>query len=303
MKNWVIHGVKYSGVLVCISVFCALVSHPHPLLAQEKQVEQVKQTKKTSPPSLLLAQVYARGIAIPEYLISEKYDGVRAVWDGAQLRTRAGHVIHAPAWFTKGFPKQAMDGELWLGRGQFDVLSGTVRKHVPIDAEWRDVRYMVFELPRAQGTFEVRAQRIAQLVKQANVAHLQAVTQVRLPNEAALQRELNQVVKQGGEGLMLHRADALYVTGRSDALLKLKPYFDAEATVIGHTAGRGKYQGKLGALVVETKQGVRFKLGTGLTDAQRADPPTIGSVVTYTYKDTTKNGKPKFARFLRVRRD
>lgn len=312
MKNWVIHRVKFWGVLVCISVLCALMSHTQPLFAQEKPIEEAKQAgnvkhadeaKPNGPPSLLLAQVYASGIPISDYLVSEKYDGVRAVWDGKQLRTRAGHVLHAPAWFTNGFPKQAMDGELWLGHRQFDVLSGTVRKRMPIDAEWRGVRYMVFELPNANGTFEVRAQRIAQLVKQANVAHLHAVTQVRLPNEAALQRELNQVVKRGGEGLMLHRANALYVTGRSDALLKLKPYFDAEATVIGHTAGRGKYQGKLGALVVETKQGVRFKLGTVFTDAQREHPPKLGSVVTYTYKDTTKNGKPKFARFLRVRQD
>jgi DNA ligase-1 len=160
---------------------------------------------------------------------------------------------------------------------------------------------MVFELPQAQGTFEVRAQRIERLTKQANLPHLQAVKQTRLPDDKALQMKLNHVVQQGGEGLMLHRADAVYVTGRSDVLLKLKPYLDAEAKVVGHTFGRGKYQGKLGALIVETKDGVRFKLGTGSTDAQRENPPKIGSVVTYAYTDVTKNGKPKFARFLRER--
>ena len=111
------------------------------------------------------------------------------------------------------------------------------------------------------------------------------------------------MVKNGGEGLMLHRADSEYITGRNAALIKLKPLFDAEATVVAHTAGKGKYQGKLGALVVETPEGVRFKLGTGFSDAQRENPPKIGSLVTYTYKDKTKNGKPKFASFLRERNE
>ena len=111
------------------------------------------------------------------------------------------------------------------------------------------------------------------------------------------------MVADGAEGLMLHKADSIYVTGRSDALLKLKPYYDAEATVIGHTSGRGKYKGKLGALIVETPEGIRFKLGTGFSDAQRENPPKIGSLVTYSYRDKTKNGKPKFASFLRVRVD
>ena len=109
------------------------------------------------------------------------------------------------------------------------------------------------------------------------------------------------MVKNGGEGLILHLASAEYITGRSAVLIKLKPLYDAEATVIAHTAGKGKYTGKLGAMEVKTPEGIIFKLGSGLSDAQRESPPKIGSLVTYTYKDKTKNGKPKFARFLRVR--
>ncbi len=254
-------------------------------------------------PELLLAQIYQRGMDVPQYLVSEKFDGVRAVWDGKVLRTRAGNVIASPLWFTKGFPSMPLDGELWLGFGQFDVLSGTVRKDVPIDVEWRGISYLVFELPDAPGTFEARAKRIAEIVKQANIPNLKAVVQFRVRDEAELNKKLKQVVAHGGEGLMLHRADAQYITGRNDALLKLKPLFDAEATVVAHTLGRGKYKGKLGALVVETPEGVRFKLGTGFTDAQRENPPKIGSLVTYTYRDKTKTGKPKFASFLRARNE
>ena len=255
------------------------------------------------PSEIFLAQVYKSGINVRHYLVSEKYDGVRALWDGKALYTRAGRLIAAPAWFTKGFPNTPLDGELWLARGQFDALSGAVRKDKPIDAEWRGISYLVFELPNAAGTFEARAKRIQQIVDLANISHLKAVTQFEIKDEAALKLKLKQMVADGAEGLMLHKADSIYVTGRSDALLKLKPYYDAEATVIGHTSGRGKYKGKLGALIVETPEGIRFKLGTGFSDAQRENPPKIGSLVTYSYRDKTKNGKPKFASFLRVRVD
>lgn len=108
------------------------------------------------------------------------------------------------------------------------------------------------------------------------------------------------MVAHAGEGLMLHRADAEYITGRSDVLLKVKLLLDAEATVIAHTPGRGKYKGKLGTLEVETPEGIRFKLGTGFSDSHHEDPPKIGSIVIYTFRDITKTGKPKFARFLRI---
>jgi DNA ligase 1 len=256
---------------------------------------------KTS--SVLLAQAYRGGVDVKQFLISEKFDGVRATWDGQALRTRTGRAIAAPAWFTKSLPTTPLDGELWRGRGKFDALSGAVRKTEPVDAEWKGISYLVFELPDAPGTFETRAKRIVDVVKQANVPHLKAVEHFRLNDEAALDARLKKVIRKRGEGLVLHRADALYVTGRSDVLLKMKPVQDAEATVIAHTAGRGKFWSKLGALEVETPEGVRFKLGTGMTDAQRKNPPAIGSVVTYRYRDVTPAGKPRFASFLRVRGD
>ncbi len=253
--------------------------------------------------NVLLADQFKSGTDVTQFLVSEKYDGVRVVWDGKSFISRAGNPINAPVWFSKDFPKTALDGELWLGRGQFDALSSAVRKDVPIDAKWRGVSYMVFELPNAEGTFEARAKRIVEIVKQANIPHLKAVKQFRVKNETELKSQLKKTVAAGGEGLMLHRADAAYVTGRSDVLIKLKPLYDAEAKVIAHIAGKGKYKGKLGALLVETPEGIRFKLGTGFSDTQRANPPKIGEVVTYTYRDVTKKGKPKFASFLRERHD
>lgn len=249
----------------------------------------------------LLANVANADIDPAPYLVSEKYDGVRALWDGKALRSRAGNVIAAPAWWLAKLPKQLLDGELWIGRGQFEKLSGFVRKTTPLDDEWRQIKYMIFELPDTPGTFAERYEQIKRIVAQTNFSQLVAVEQFRLPDNAALKRKLVEIVRAGGEGLMLHRADAPYITGRNDALLKLKPLDDAEATVLGYVPGKGKYEGKMGALKVETPDGKRFQIGTGFTDVVRANPPAIGAQVTYTYRGFTKNGLPRFASFLRVR--
>lgn len=249
----------------------------------------------------LLANVAAADIDPTPYLVSEKYDGVRALWDGQTLRSRAGNVIAAPSWFVAKLPKHALDGELWIARRQFEKLSGFVRKNTPQDEEWRHIKYMIFELPDAPGTFAERYEQIKRIVAQANFPQLVAVEQFRLPDNAALKRKLAEIMQAGGEGLMLHRADAPYITGRNDALLKLKPLDDAEATVIGYVPGKGKYEGKMGALQVEMPDGKRFQIGTGFTDAVRANPPAISSQVTYTYRGFTKTGLPRFASFVRVR--
>ena len=251
-------------------------------------------------PALALPGLYSDGIDPAPYLVSEKYDGVRGAWDGRVLRFRSGRVVPAPAWFTARLPGIPLDGELWLGRGRFDDLSGLVRKDVPVDADWRQLSYMVFELPGAPGAFEARARRIAEITAQAAWPQLVAVAHTPVADRAALQRRLASTVAQGGEGLVLHLASAAYRTGRSDAMLKLKPSLDSEATVVAHHPGKGKYEGVLGALEVRTPQGRRFLLGSGLSDGQRRDPPAIGSEVTYRYRDLTSTGLPRFASFLRV---
>jgi DNA ligase-1 len=256
-----------------------------------------------APPAMLLAETYAAGIDVGQYLVSEKFDGVRAQWDGATLRFRGGGRVPAPAWFTAGFPAVPLDGELWIARGAFDALSGTVRKLEPVDAEWRQVRYWVFELPGAPGSFAERVGKLRTLVAASGVPWLQAVEQTRIASHAELMRRLDAVVRGGGEGLMLHRADAPYLTGRSDALLKLKPWQDAEAVVVGYIPGQGRYAGMTGALEMEMADGRRFRLGSGLSDALRRQPPPIGTRITYRYQHLTKAGMPRFPRYLRVRVD
>ena len=255
---------------------------------------------QAAPTGVQLASDWPVGRSPQGFLVSEKFDGVRAVWNGRQLHFRSGREIVAPDWFVRALPQQALDGELWLARGQFDRLSGVVRQQHPPEA-WRQVHYMVFDAPGQGGPFEARWQAVQSVVEEVRVPWLLRVEQTRVDTALALRQRLDAVVRDGGEGLVLHLADALWQQGRTQALFKLKPEPDDEAQVVGHLPGKGRYTGMTGALEVRTPQGVAFALGSGLNDAQRRNPPEVGSWVTYRYRDRTPQGIPRFATFVRAR--
>ena len=248
-----------------------------------------------------LAMVWPHAQSPHGFLVSEKLDGVRAVCDGQVLRFRSGRVIAAPAWFLLALPKLALDGELWIGRGTFDRLSGVVRQSEPDDTAWREVKYLVFDAPGHVAPFAARVRLVATALAQANQPWLLPVAQHEVKDARSLQALLRSTVQQGGEGLMLHRADALWRPGRSDALFKLKSELDEEGLVVGHQSGKGRLEGMTGALLLQMPSGQRFALGSGLSDALRRNPPPVGAWVTYRFRDRTSSGLPRFASFLRVR--
>lgn len=257
---------------------------------------------EASPPPVPLANTYQQGIALEDYWISEKLDGVRAYWDGRRFLSRNGNVYQAPGWFVADFPDVPLDGELWMGRQRFAELSGAVRKRIPVDGEWQDIQFNVFDLP-APGPFRERYAQLAALVVNTNSRYLKLVEQTPATSHTALMVRLNKVVAEGSEGLMLKRRGSRYEAGRSDDLLKVKTFEDAEAVVVEHLAGKGRLQGMMGALRVELPNGRRFRIGTGFSDELRARPPAPGTRITFKYYGRTATGLPRFASFLRVRDD
>ena len=266
------------------------------------------------PPALQLANVYRADVQVEDFWVSEKLDGVRAYWDGTRFLSKNGHVYQAPAWFIQNMPKFALDGELWIARNTFNELSGIVRKKTPVDAEWRKVSYQIFDLPQHSAIFDRRLQILRTLFSQTshheNLIYpewLVLIKQFKVDSHSALMNALDRVVSQGGEGLMLHLGRSYYHGRRDDELLKLKQYFDAEANVIEHYPGQGKYQGLLGSMLVESigldNKRVKFRIGTGFSDKERQNPPPVGKLITYKYFGYTQSGLPKFPSFLRIRAD
>jgi len=248
---------------------------------------------------VMLANVYRQHEDVTQFWVSEKLDGVRARWDGRQLISRGGNVFVAPDWFVRDFPDKPLDGELWMGRGRYEDVVSVVRKQNPDDG-WKAIKFMVFDLPAQGGPFTERVEAMRQLVK---TPYLEVIEQFRVDSNKALMQKLDNIAGQGGEGLMLHRQTAFYHSGRSDDLLKVKPFEDAEATVIGYKPGKGKNTGLMGAIKVRIDNGKEFYIGSGFTQQQRQNPPLIGSLITYRYQGFTQAGIPRFAVFMRPRNE
>ena len=251
-------------------------------------------------PALLLAREWPANADPAGYLVSEKFDGVRALWDGRVLRLRGGGEVAAPRWFLDRLPATPLDGELWLGRSRFEAVAGLIKRLQPDDAAWRALRYQVFELPAAEGRFDARAQALERLCREQAWPQLQAAAQAPVADRVALQRRLDAVIAAGGEGLMLHRANAPQATGRGLWLWKHKPLHDAEAQVLAHLPGQGRLSGRLGALRVRGDTGVEFTIGTGFSDADRAQPPAPGQRISFKHRGFTAAGVPRFASYLRI---
>ncbi|KAJ8292530.1 DNA ligase [Rhodotorula toruloides] len=245
--------------------------------------------------------------------ISEKLDGVRAFWDGKALWSR--------------LPKEhELDGELFLGRNRFDETSGLVRRLSGVD--WSQIRFMVFDIPsRGDEPFEKRQEFLLSLFPPADPSTFSASSAAAVNPTADetsasevvekvgdgiekcegwehLMKRLEEVKNVGGEGLMLRKPGSKYEPKRSSTLLKVKTFYDAEALVVDHEPGKGKYEGMLGSLVcVMEDRKTQFKVGSGLNDDRRVNPPPIGSIITYRFQELTQQNVPRFPTFVGERFD
>ena len=246
-------------------------------------------------PNLLLLKTYKEQ-NITGWVMSEKLDGVRAYWDGTNLISRGGNVIHAPSWFIKDYPTFPIDGELWTKRGDFENIVSIVRDKNP-SKEWLEIRYHIFEVPHAKGRFFERLAKVE--AYQSNI--LKIVPQIKVKNKIHMKKTLEEIESKGGEGIVVRDPNTPYIDRRTSKALKVKSFKDAECKVLGHTQGRGKFSDVIGAIKCELEDGIRFKIGTGFSNDDRANPPKIGDMVTFKYQGLTKYGKPRFPVFLRVR--
>lgn len=239
---------------------------------------------------------------ISGWMMSEKLDGIRAFWNGKKLLTRQNKIINAPEWFTQNLPPFSLDGELWTKRGEFENIQSIVMDKVP-SAKWSEIKYMIFEVPHAEGNFTARlalAQKYRDIHK---LRHVEIIEQRVCQDAKELDKFLRIIVAKGGEGVVIKDGSKEYFEGRSSSILKVKLSQDMEAEVIGYKAGNGKFIKMMGSLQVELENGVQFFLGSGFSDEERKYPPAIGDIVTFKYYGFTKYGKPKFASFIRVRKD
>lgn len=253
-------------------------------------------------PPLLLAESWDCLTDPTGWWLSEKLDGVRAYWDGRQFLSRQGNLYHAPDWFVAGLPDVPLDGELWLGRKKFQRTVSIVRRQDKNDL-WKEIRYVVFDAPTLDKDFETRLRFVDECLSQNRPEHVRAHEHQICKGLDHLRQELARLEALGGEGLMMRRAGSRYESGRSATLLKVKNFHDAEARVLKHLEGAGRHKGRLGALFVEMADGTTFSVGTGFSDAERAEPPPVGSWITFRYQELSEGGVPRFPSYVGVRDD
>lgn len=286
---------------------------------------------------VLLAQTYKpTKYMVAGWLMSEKLDGKRAWWDGGigrnrlatdvpwantvkdkkpkiatGLWTRSGKVIHAPNWWLDTLPKIPLDGELWTGRGRCQFVLAATSRHIPIDYQWEQIEYKVFDSPinltdrtitvrdykfEIRGALEWAASQVGvtypkehwnfELIQsflrgRVKGPYASIVKQSRVPyaNDEAIEAvhtELDEVAARGGEGLMLRKPESIWTPIRSHYLLKYKPWKFGEGRVVGYQHGIGKLQGLMGALILDF-DGKRLEI-SGFTNHER----DYGSIEGYT---------------------
>eukprot|EP00041_Stephanoeca_diplocostata_P007701 m.111154 g.111154 ORF g.111154 m.111154 type:complete len:366 (-) comp16995_c0_seq1:228-1325(-) len=248
-----------------------------------------------------LAHKYDGEVNVTGWMVSEKLDGMRCVWNGrGALLSRSKNVIHAPAKLLAALPRGIiLDGELFRGRGKFQECMSIVRRHQVDEARWNDIKFVVFDAP-CDKPFVERIEIAKQSITPSN--YVEVLEQVVCTGHQHVKDELKRVEALGGEGLMLRHPTAEYQGGRVRDLLKVKSAHDAEAKVVGHVAGKGKHEGRMGALMCKMlPSGKAFKVGTGFSDEERRKPPKVGSIITYSYFELTKDQVPRFPAFVRQR--
>jgi DNA ligase-1 len=251
-------------------------------------------------PPLLLAESWDFVSDPTGWWLSEKLDGVRAYWDGKQLFSRLGNLFHAPDWFVAGLPNVPLDGELWMGRKKFQRTVSVARRQDRSE-HWKELTYVVFDAPALEKDFESRLKFVSESLRDSKPPHVTAHEHFRCEGIEHLRSELTRLEALGAEGLMMRRPGSRYESGRSSTLLKVKTFHDAEARVLKHLEGAGRHKGRLGALLVEMPDGTTFSVGTGFSDAERANPPLLGSLITYRYQELSEAGVPRFPSFVGVR--
>lgn len=163
--------------------------------------------------------------------MTEKFDGIRAFWNGKELLSKQGRKLDCPSWMTAELPKNVkLDGELWIGRGTLENVvtllnsSGTEENEM-----WKSVQYVIFDLPSSDKTYEERVDALRALELPS---HAKIVETTRCKDNEHLIQHMQTIVADGGEGLMAVQPLSLYSQSRTDTMLKVKPNQETEVQVL-----------------------------------------------------------------------
>lgn len=256
------------------------------------------------------------------WFASEKWDGIRAIWDGEKFvsrgsgRTKPKVFSYVPEDFIKYLPKDyALDGEIWVSRNNFNKVSA-ISNLIPggkyskkeIDEIWlgsNPVVYKVYDIPSLDSIpFKDRYLKLIDIVNSIKIkypnAPISVTEQIVIKSEEHLDEIYSKLTSKGAEGVIIKDPESIYETKRSKHMLKYKIHKDAEGVVIGHQEGTGRLRGTLGSLEIEVlgsngkRTGIKTFVGTGFNDTERTLDKSnkyyipVGTIISFKYMEMTK---------------
>lgn len=265
---------------------------------QDKSKELVILAHKYNPKKHIVGPGTKRQVDITGWEIYEKIDGIRAIYKEGMLLSRYGNKFSAPEEFLEAIEEafggwDGLDGELVSIKG-FQHTTSVVRDQTTknIMKFWKDIRYVVFDYKDIDPYIPFRDREVTLDSTYHDNKYIKLLWPLgKVKNSKSIPLASNKIAKKGGEGLILRNPGGLYITGRSRDLLKVKPFEDTEAKVVGYFDGEGRNEGRIGGLKCILDDGTEFECGTGLTDADRVAPPSVGSIITVRYMGRTEGNK------------
>lgn len=156
------------------------------------------------------------GQDVSGYVVTEKYNGCRAYWDGFDMWTRGGLKVNLPDSWRKALPAGIhLDGEVYDGIDGVYRCGGAVR----YGRFNESMRFMVFDCPSAVNSCYVDRLDYARQYEGGPV--MIAACQIVQHTSDAMSF-LDAIKEHGGEGLILRDGAAPYIPGRTSKILKLK---------------------------------------------------------------------------------
>ena len=153
-----------------------------------------------------------------------------------------------------------------------------------------------------------RRNRLEAVFREKSFQFLRLVEQIECDKtDSEIDFYHRQFVKRGYEGAMVKNPGLPYSFGRSDAVIKVKSFFDVDLTVVGFKEGTGRHSGKLGSILVEF-EGVEVYVGSGFDDEMRDEvwknqSGYLGMTAEVRYQEVTPDGSLRFPTFVCWRTD
>lgn len=226
--------------------------------------------------------------------MGEKYDGVRCCWNSKlhTMYSRNGRELFLEQKFTNLLPKLFIDGELWFGRGHFYFTYMLINQ--TIDLDWSLFRMVSFDVPSKAHHVLPFEKRFTLLLSNSIYDHSfnVVVSRVLCTGALHLARGVENVLKHGGEGVILRKRGSKYENGRSQMLIKLKAGLaDREAIVVGSSASE---------LKLKLPNGTTFNVPM---ESVLITTPDIGEIVSFFYETNARRDKPVNPKVYRTRGD